>query len=270
MPPTESPLPPEGLATGTPRDSSPGASADSPPRPGRVWALALSGGVLAGLIAWLVGEATHTFFIPAVRPVTVMGITQMIPSYHEQARADRKNATLVFSAFGAILGLTLGAAGGLARRSLPAGARGTAVGALLGVAAGAGASVVLLPIFFHRQEQAAEELSHEVVFPLLIHGGLWGAIGAAGGASFGFGLGGKKRVAVAALGGLIGGILGAVVYEVAGLMVFTEARTTQPLAIAWAPRLLAMLAVSLLTAAMAAMTLNSPTRSKVSAPGAGP
>jgi hypothetical protein len=262
----------EGAVTdatgGTPDPARTSRSRHAPPRPARLWALALGGGVLAGLIAWLVGEAAYKYFLPPLRQVTMMGVTIEVPTFADQVRADRKNATLAFGALGATLGLCLGAAGGLARRSWPAAARGALAGVVLGGAAGAIASTAILPIYFQRLEHDQEELSRDLLFPILIHGGIWATIGAAGGAAFGIGLGGNRRVAVAALGGLIGGALGTVVYDIAGTMVFPAARTTEPLAISWGARLLAMLSISVLTAAMAAMAVGSPQRKRGPAPGA--
>ena len=54
------------------------------------------------------------------------------------------------------------------------------------------------------------------------------------------------------LGGLVGGLLGAVVYEMIGAFVFPMDKTTQPISETWGTRLIARLAVAIFAAAGAA------------------
>ena len=236
------------------------ASKSDAPAAARLWGLALGAGLLAGVAAWALTEASLEAFVPRARMVQAMGVTVNLPSFADKAAAARKNATLAYGVLGASLGVALGLAGGLAQRSATAALLAAAAGAVLGAAGGAGAGAAVVPLYYQREDQAQEDLSHDLVVPLLVHGGAWAAVGAAGGAALGLGLGGRRIAARSALGGLAGGVLGALAYEVIGALAFPGDRTTQPVAAAWAPRLLAALSVSLLTAAVAVITATAPGR----------
>jgi hypothetical protein len=178
----------------------------------------------------------------------------------DRVSAERGNATLCFAVLGAVVAGAAGAAGGLARRSPRGAAIAAVVGACLGAVFAAVGSFLVLPFYFQRLDVAQEELSREVLFPLLIHAGIWACAGAAAGLALGLGLARKNRVAPAVLGGLIGSVLGALIYEVVGAVAFPSSKTTQPLAEFWAPRLLACLCVALLATSLAAVAATSPAR----------
>jgi hypothetical protein len=87
-----------------------------------------------------------------------------------------------------------------------------------------------------------------------------------GGLAFGLGLGAnRRRLARAAIGGLIGAALGAAVFELLGAVAFPLANTPRPLALTWTARLVARLLVASLAAiGAAAMIASEPaTRSDV-------
>src|SRR5262245_60285406 len=62
--------------------------AAGPLRPERIWALVLGAGLLAGVGAWMAGEASLTAFKPELETVYGMGIARIQPSYQGQIRAD--------------------------------------------------------------------------------------------------------------------------------------------------------------------------------------
>lgn len=227
-------------------------------RPARLWVLALLAATLAGAGAWLLVESTLHHFVPAENLTKSMGMTINVPKFEDRAAAERKNASLANGILGCVLGLALGLAGGLARSSFQAALASGIVGSLLGLAVGVGASEGILPIYFRQLDKASEELSHDIIFPLLIHCGIWSAIGAAGGVALGLGLGSKQRIIAAAFGGLIGGALGTVFYEILGAVAFPASRTTEPIANDWAPRLIGNLAVAMLAATIAVVAVRSP------------
>ena len=122
---------------------------------------------------------------------------------------------------------------------------------------GAGASLALLPVYFHALDRAQEELSRDLTLPLLIHGGIWAACGLAGGLALAIGLGaGRTRVINAAVGGLMGAVLGAALYELIGATAFPLDKTTSPLATTWIARLLARMLVATLSGLLAAVAIN--------------
>jgi hypothetical protein len=248
-----------GLSTtsGDARERSPDPPAVSKgvPTVRRLWLFALGAGLLAGIISWVIDEAGLPFVRPKSRIVQTMGGAMDLPSFVDQVAADSKNATVAYGILGAMLGLALGVAGGLVLNSPQRGAFAGFTGAVLGAIGGAGGAIAFLPIYFRQLDVAQEELGRDLVIPLLVHCGAWAIIGAASGIALGLGLGEGRRAARAAVGGLIGGALGAVVYEVVGALVFPHARTTQPIALTWGPRLLAALSVSLMIAVMAVSTI---------------
>ncbi len=234
----------------------PGAPADPPSTargsgsPRRIALAALVAGVTAGMAAWLGGEAIHGAFNP-VETYELLASGQM-DRLNNAAR--NREATLAFGMLGGALGLALGLAGGLARRSARAAAIAAAVGLPLGVAVGVVPALVLLPI----ADANREKLTDGLILPLLIHAGLWSAIGAAGGWALGNGAGGP--VARAVLGGLLGAVVATVIYELVGALAFPLAQTGRPLAATWGTRLLARLAVATLTAGGAAWAAAGPSR----------
>lgn len=218
----------------------------------RLWLWALAAGVAAGLAAWLAGELVHGAYAP---PSHLYGVLEKSAELRrEHSSAQLKNATLAFGLLGAILGLFLGAAGGMARRAAGAGVLAGLVGLAAGAAAGAGMALALVPIFDRNVLLASDSL----LFPLLIHGGIWGLLGAAGGLAFGLGLGvDKASVVRGVLGGTAGALLGTVVYELLGVMLTPLAETSRPLSITPATRLLARICVTALAALGAAWAVRN-------------
>ena len=142
----------------------------------------LVAGILSGTASLLAGEAICTTTVKTYCP----------PS--STTRAMRKLCdgtmpgfmpTASFAAMGGFLGLAMGMAGGLARRSIFRGASAAIMGLLLGTIVAASASVLLVPIFYKKHDPQSGDL----IFPMLTHGAIWSLVGAIGGLSFGLGWG---------------------------------------------------------------------------------
>jgi hypothetical protein len=101
---------------------------------------------------------------------------------------------------------------------------------------------------------------------MVVHGGIWAAVGAAGGLALGVGLGGGRRIGRAALGGLLGAVAAAVIYIVIGGLAFPLSATHRPIALTWATRLLARLLVTSLAAAGAVWVVQAGQRPPAAAP----
>jgi hypothetical protein len=154
-----------------------------------------------------------------------------------------RNGALTFGVLGGLLGVGLGVAGGLIRRSIPGALLGGFVGLILGAAAGALPAVEIMPWYWRHRNDDPSALS--LLTPLLVHLGLWSAIGLAAGLAFGIGCGSKPiRLFEAALAGLTGAMLGTFVYEMAGAFLFPMAHTTDPFSATSGTRLLARLCVA--------------------------
>ncbi len=214
--------------------------------PVRVWALALTAGLIAGFASWQIGETYHGRFVPELIPTKRTGSHEVVnANFIARQAADTKEATLAFGALGAVLGLALGLAGGAARGCARSALIAAIVGSILGGAAGAGLTWVLLPIYFRNVTPGSSDL----ILAMLLERGSWSLIGAAGGAAFGIGIGDRRRALGAIFGGLLGAIAGVVVYELVGGIAFPIDGISDPLSDTSGTRLLARLAVTTLAAA---------------------
>jgi hypothetical protein len=228
------------------------SSGDDPeggPGLARLRALAMAAAIAAGLATWVIGEGLVTCFAPPPRRVEARGQAMNRPTFNSRVAAELKNATLAFGVFGAGFGLAMGLAGGLWRRAPRAALSAAASGLILGGAAGVGASIAVLPFYYHELDVDAEALSHDLVLPFLVHAGIWSSVGAMAGVALGIGVESRRRLASVAWRGLLGGLLGAALYEIIAALAFPYGRTTEPLAGAWAPRLIGRLTVSIVSAA---------------------
>jgi hypothetical protein len=213
-------------------------------------AVAVTAGLVAGVVAWLAGETRAVIVPPAHQETNLMGSGHFVPIHTPEASlaATRQTATRAFGVLGALTGLLLGLAGGWAagsgRRALGA----SGLGLIVGGGVGAGVAWVVLPGFESWRVANAGAL----LPALLSHGACWVPIGAVGGLALALGSRGS------ALGGLAGGALGAtlatVLHEVLGAFLFPMAETGEPVSATWATRLLARLLVPTLAAAGAALS----------------
>jgi hypothetical protein len=157
---------------------------------------------------------------------------------------------------GAILGVVLGLVGGLARRSVRSALVAAVAGGGLGAVAAASAAHAVLPVYFRNVDPQGNSL----VLPLLTHGAIWMAAGAAAGLGFGIGLGRSGLWARCALGGLLGAVAATVLYDLIGALAFPLDKTSEPVSATVATRLFAQVAVAVLVAACAAIgATQSPT-----------
>ena len=129
-----------------------------------------------------------------------------------------------------MLGLGLGLAGGSIGRSIPRAVVAGVVGLLVGGAIGIGTARLLVPVYFANRE------ANDLIHPLLVHGGIWGAVAAVAGLAFGLGLGVGPGVRTA-LAGAAAALLATVVYEIAGGLLFPTAMTDRPVSATWETRL---------------------------------
>jgi hypothetical protein len=219
--------------------------------PIRTWVLALAAGLVAGGVAWGIGEAT---LIPEAGFQDKAKKIDISPTV-----AGLRNSLISFGALGAALGLGLGLAGGLIGRSVPRAILAGLIGLLLGGGAGAGLTRVLLPIYYDHLREG------ELTYSLMVHCGVWGAAGAAAGLAFALGLVGWRGAVRGVIGGAAGALLGAVIYEVAGGIYFPRALTDRPISLTAETRLMARLLVTALVAAAAVVTLDSTRGAKVAA-----
>jgi len=102
-------------------------------------------------------------------------------------------------------------------------------------------------------------MSTEMAASLITHGGIWGAVGAIGGLAFGIGLGGRSRAVRALLGGLLGAVAGAILYELIGALALPDNKSMEPIAATWGTRILAQVLAVISTAVGVAALVAEPT-----------
>jgi hypothetical protein len=219
--------------------------------------------LVLGVAAWGASELVQGVFDPTLTLGRSMSGEMDRLMY--QARAHTSAA--IYGLLGGGVGLALGLAGGWSRG--PGRSRWSlaALGLVAGAAAGALLPLVLVPIHSRQYDPDTEDL----IFPMLIHGGMWGAVGLAAGFVHGLARGGIQPAIKAALGGLLGAGLAAAAYEVIGAVAFPLDQTANPFAKQWMPRLLSFVLVALLVAIGAATGLQErrarkPAASSSSAP----
>ena len=117
------------------------------------------------------------------------------------------------------------------------------VGFVLGGIAGALVPQLVLPVYYKNS------LAGDLIYSLMIHGGTWGAIGAAAGLAFAIGLGGWHAIVRGLVGGVAGALLATVIYEFAGGLLFTNAMTDRPISQTVVSRLVARVLVTVFIAA---------------------
>ncbi|WP_152054398.1 hypothetical protein [Tautonia marina] len=241
-------------AVSTPVVENPSKAA-APIRSGRCWGLAMLVAVIAGVGAWLGGEAIYGRFMPPLMATSGFpSIEEVQANTRARQSGTTLEATLTTALLGGLLGLGLGVVGGVVRGSgRSAGIAGLS-GLVLGAGAGALATQALMPVYFQFYNPDQDDL----IVAILIQGAIAAAMGAGVGAALGVGIAGGwgeartrdgRGVVVRSLvGGLFGAVLGILVYQIVGVMAFPLDQTSKPLSTSSGSRMLALVAVAVLVA----------------------
>jgi hypothetical protein len=219
-------------------------------------------GIIAGLAAFGIGEATREWVPPEKVRTNFFGAVRERVT-RDSPRVAIRTAALAFGVMGLCLGGCLGITGGLARRSLPASVAGGLLGAVLGALLGAGVTLGLLPFFMQMRSQFR---NNDLVIGMLVHGVIWGPLGAAAGLAVAIGLGEPRLIGRAVAAGFAGAVVGSVAFDVIGAFAFPLAKTDSPISQTWTSRLLARLLVSVGTAAVVALLLPGPRPTQTASP----
>ncbi len=222
--------------------------------------LVVLGGLLAGLVSFGIGEAIYEIIPTETVPVNVHGSQMMVVGRATSTVATARNGALTFGVLGLCLGGCLGLVGGLVRRSTFGAVTGGIVGSVLGLALGAGVSLVLLPRFVSMR---LDYFEYDLLISLIMHGLIWGLLGAASGWAYAIGLGELRRSGRAMTAGLVGAVLGAVSYELIGALFFNGAETDEPISETWPTRMMARILVTVGTALAIALLLSDPPKDAV-------
>lgn len=210
--------------------------------PRRLWLWAGIAAVAAGLVAWLVGESPVMRVAPRQVGQTIFGQAFAAQTADTIRAADVATAARMYGAFGGLLGLALGVVGGLASRSSRFTGMAMLTGTVLGTVAGSASSLIAVPLY-HRFH---ESIPSDLIASMLVHGAVWGPIGASSALAFAIGLGrGCRAVCVVIAYGLLSALLATALYEVAGAVIFPTDETGEPISQSSTSRLFARLLVAI-------------------------
>jgi hypothetical protein len=213
-----------------------------------IWQGAIVAAAAAAIVAWLLGELGVAKAVAANEAVPTMGVTIMAPTAATTQAADLKNCIRLFGVFGALLGISLGMAGGRLRGNARTTWWAASVGLIGGGVSGAVVPMFVVPAFHRWQSAGAEDLTYSMA----MHAGLLILPGVIAGLALAIGLGNKKRLIHAALGAALGAVIGAVVYDLAGGYAFPFANTGDPLATMSVARLVELIVPAIAIAVGAA------------------
>ena len=90
--------------------------------------------------------------------------------------------------------------------------------------------------------------TNDLLTPILIHGGIWMAVGAIGGLAFSVGMSRGRHLLSAVAAACAGAFVASVLYHLLGGFLILDSSAAEPLASSAVLRLLAMLLVSVLVA----------------------
>jgi hypothetical protein len=129
---------------------------------------------------------------------------------------------------------------------------GGLLGAVLGLVLGASVSLALLPLFISMR---FDYFNYDLIISMVMHGLIWGLLGAAAGLAFAVGLGEPSLRGRSLTAGLLGAMLGAIAFDLVGAVLLPMAETDQPISESWPTRLMARLLVTVGTAVVVVLIL---------------
>lgn len=230
----------------------------------RTWIIVILAVIVGGIASVAVLEA-----VLAAYKQTFMTVTQPYPTSDDMVRITKariESGTLSYGFTGALVGLMLGLAGGISRKSVKAAAVAGLLGLLIGGLVEGSTSRLALWLIYMKFDPQAED----ILPSLLSHQALWDVVGLTGGLALGLGLGGPGRWWKTAIGGMIGAALAAVVFEFVGALVFSTHGTHQPVADSLETRIMAHLLIPLGSAIGAVLAARDPRPKPQSKSEAGP
>jgi hypothetical protein len=210
------------IATDAKVDSIPAAA----PSPAANVKVLIVGVLLAVAGAWIAAKLADRFRTVenVANVVNYPGIKGTFPATKLDIGRATQNAVVAYALLGAILSLVLGVTARCfpGRFSISRVFGAAFAGIVLGASFGAASSYGVTPIYFSRMGTA------DITLSLLIHLGIWTAVGAASGVAFGLGSGSRDVLVRSLVGGIAGAALGTILFDISGAF-FPLAHTERPL-----------------------------------------
>ena len=219
----------------------------------------------AALVAGAIGETPLCRVAPETSKMVLMGRELDTDSITPEAAMEAELQTAIHSlgVFGALLGLSMGLASGIACRSNKAGIIVGVVGLLLGLYFGAASPLAAIPVHAALRTPGSQDLLPSMAMHVL----LWAPLASASGFAAGLG----RRLAAADLvtstiAGAIGGAIGAIVFEIVGTIAFPLAGIDKPISNEPLTRFAAYIIVAMTTALLIVTLRSKPTPGSSSSP----
>jgi hypothetical protein len=198
-------------------------------KPIRLWLCTLGAGLLAGLIAWGIGEAAYGLFqwndAKDVLKAYPAELKKLGPNEQREfitkrmiearSRAESRNTAIAFGVLGAVLGLALGRAGGVVIGSSRSGARAGWIGFVVAGVLGVVMAFPVVPLYYKFSSEASG-----LTVPLAAHAALLLPLAAACGFALGMGLAGRQTAIRGMLSALMGALIAVLVFEMVNSMAF--------------------------------------------------
>jgi hypothetical protein len=212
----------------------------------RVWLFAIGSAVLGATLGWLAGDEMARR-LPWKEHIQAAGENgrdrgEVRGLLELQNEAERKNAVVAMGFLSGILGMMLGAGGGLARKSNPLATLGGGTGLVLGAAVGTAVPWILVPVFYRSIRQPPN-----LTLPLMIHTCMYSAIGSIAGMALGIGLKGSAGAVKGFVAGAMGAALGSLVFNTVHTIAFPLEWDFSPMPGHTTSRMIAHLCVALMT-----------------------
>jgi hypothetical protein len=212
-----------------------------------LWIVCLGSGLLAGVLAAFGGELIYEkIHVDPEYPATLdslsgseRSIARAQVRFKTKVVVERNQAMAAYGMLGAALGVILGLTGALVAGSKPVNLAGALVGGVSGGLLGACVSMVLVPVFY-------DISNSQTGLPLLFltHLVIFAGLGTAGGQALGWSSGDRKVIVRCMIGGIVGALVGTLVFEVTNFVAFPNLRTFEPVPVKTIPRLIMHLCVA--------------------------
>ncbi len=231
---------------------------------GRLWVAALLGAIVSGVGSWGIGELASPYLpLELEQSPGLSGPTpEMLAARARNELTRNRNDTIQYGVIGALLGLSMGVAGGMVVRSTRLAALVGVMGLVVGGAIGAGATAGVL---YWRTIHPIRDPS-DLVQSSMTMAGIWGPIGLLGGLALGLGLGRKGGVLGPGLSGCVGALLASGFQPVASSIFQISKPSINLFGATAGDRLVSVLLLTIFTALAATRSATAQPRTKPISP----
>jgi hypothetical protein len=220
---------------------------------GWIFPVVLGAGFVAGLVSFFAGELIVQFYQSALLPRLSAALKLEDVRKFNSARVN--SAALSFAMMGGVLGLAMGVAGGMVRRSIASCVRAGLCGLPVGAIATGAVAWIAARVFYDMRDSQSTDL----LGPLACHGSIWLTAALSAGLALGIGMGGRLVSKIVG-GAMAGAVVATILYEVIGALLFATGKTEMPLSTSVVTRAMAQMLVAVLSAGGAVLAVRDGVR----------